>query len=319
MNALPSLRTIARALGGEVSGAQVLAPGPGHARRDRSLVIRLSPRAPDGFVLYSHAGNDWRECRDYVRERLGLPAWGPGDDRHEQRSIPSPHLDTWDFAACNAESNVRPRTEDDLVRIARTIKLWDEGVDPRGTAAERYLQARALALPEEIANTVLRYHARCPWRDENTGRTAFIPCMLAAFRSIDDGDVTAVHRIRLDQPARWPKTERRMLGVVQRAAAMLDPAADILAVGEGIETCMAARELGLGPAWALGSVGAISFFPVLDGIKRLTILAETGEASSRMVQICGQRWRSAGCRVTVSRSRIGSDHNDILMQKVHHG
>jgi hypothetical protein len=31
------LRSIARALGGEISGNQVLAPGPGHGPRDRSL------------------------------------------------------------------------------------------------------------------------------------------------------------------------------------------------------------------------------------------------------------------------------------------
>jgi hypothetical protein len=59
---------IARALGGERSGRDtILCPGPGHSPRDRSLSVRLDPRAPDGFLIYSHAGDDWRECRDYVR------------------------------------------------------------------------------------------------------------------------------------------------------------------------------------------------------------------------------------------------------------
>ena len=40
------LRGIARALGGEVAGAQVLAPGPGHGPRDRSLSVRLCASAP---------------------------------------------------------------------------------------------------------------------------------------------------------------------------------------------------------------------------------------------------------------------------------
>jgi hypothetical protein len=44
------LKTIARALGGEVNGRQVLAPGPGHSPKDRSLAIRISSDAPDGFV-----------------------------------------------------------------------------------------------------------------------------------------------------------------------------------------------------------------------------------------------------------------------------
>ena len=68
-----SLCGIARALGGKVSGGQVLAPGPGHSAKDRSLSIRLSATTPDGFVCHSFAGDDFRICRDFVRERLGLP------------------------------------------------------------------------------------------------------------------------------------------------------------------------------------------------------------------------------------------------------
>ena len=74
------LPTIARALHGEISDQQVLAPGPGHSPRDRSLAIRLSATAPDGFIAFSHAGDDWRVCRDHVRAQLGLPEWQPGDE-----------------------------------------------------------------------------------------------------------------------------------------------------------------------------------------------------------------------------------------------
>jgi hypothetical protein len=52
-----------------------------------------------------------------------------------------------------------------------------------------------------------------------------------------------------------------MLGLVHRAAVMLDPIGDTLSIGEGVETCMAARQLGYRPAWAPGSVGAIAKFP----------------------------------------------------------
>ena len=66
------LQSVARQLGGEVAGHQVLAPGPGHSPRDRSMAVRLSPCAPDGLIVFSHAGDDWRSCRDYVRSRLGI-------------------------------------------------------------------------------------------------------------------------------------------------------------------------------------------------------------------------------------------------------
>ena len=70
-----SLNAVARALGGEVSGkSSVVCPGPGHTRKDRSLCVTLSAAAPDGFIVFSHAGDDWRACRDYVAGRLGVVA-----------------------------------------------------------------------------------------------------------------------------------------------------------------------------------------------------------------------------------------------------
>jgi putative DNA primase/helicase len=308
------LRSIARALGGEVSGRQVLAPGPNHSPRDRSLAVCVSNDAPDGFLVHSHANDHWRDCREYVRSRLGLPAWQPGDE--QQRTIKPSQIDKWDFGTVDAEAEDRTRTEDDIVRIERAQALWSEGSDPRRTAAEDYLRSRALNLTDEIAGNVLRFHPECPWRNEDTGRVDRIPCLIAAFRSIDDDIITAVHRIRLDQPKRWPKTQRLMLGPVRRAAVQLGAPADgKLVIGEGIETSLAAMQLGLGPAWATGSVGNISSFPLLDGVKELTILGEAGDASARAIKICGRRWRRAAHRVFVSRSTVGSDHNDLIMMQ----
>ena len=50
-------RAVARALGGIASRQNVLAPGPGHSRADRSLSIKIDPTAPDGFILHSFAGD----------------------------------------------------------------------------------------------------------------------------------------------------------------------------------------------------------------------------------------------------------------------
>ena len=310
-----SPKSVALALGGEVSGGEVLAPGPNHSPKDRSLSIKLDPSAPDGFVVQSFANDDWRECRDYVRSRLGLPRWEPGDGRERQRTIKPSHIDKWDFATVDAEAEERHRTEDDLVRIERAQNIWDEA-DARGPAGDAYLQSRALELPDNLAGDVLRFHRRVPWRNENTGQTERIACLIAAFRSVDDDQITAIHRIRVDHPEHWPKADRRMLGVVHRAAVKLGSPDGKLAIGEGVETCLAAAQLGLGPAaWALGSVGGISFFPVLEGVSQLTILGESGDASARSVKICGRRWHRAGRRVRIARSPVGSDLNDFLMQQ----
>ena len=194
--------------------------------------------------------------------------------------------------------------------------MWDEATDPRGTEAERYLASRKLLVLVEDVGSVLRYHPRCPWRDEDTGTTIYVRALVAAFRSIDDDAVTAVHRIRVDQPERWPKTERRMLGVVHRAAVKLDPVGDTLHVGEGVETCLAARILGHAPTWALGSVGMIAQFPLIDGVARLRILGENDAASASASKLCGNRWHAAGRKVQIVTPDAGcGDLNDELVAK----
>ena len=307
-------REFAQRLGGEINGLDtVLCPGPGHSPKDRSLAVRLNPNAPDGFLTFSHSGDDWRACRDHVRRLLGLPDWQPGED-DRQPTIPSSRIAQWDLAAIDAEveQGPRPRSEDDLLRIARARAIWNEASDPRGTLAERYLrERRRLDLPDDLAGSVLRFHARCPWRDENTGKTIRVPALIAPFRSIDDDAVTGVQRVRLNPDG--SKHGRRMLGIVHRAAIKLDAAGEMLHVGEGLETCMAGRQLGLAPAWALGSVGAISFFPVIDGMKTIVIFGEAGEASKNAIKVCGRRWRRAGRRVRAVMPTIGNDLNDCLI------
>jgi putative DNA primase/helicase len=308
------VRKIAAALGGQVAGPNtILAPGPGHSSRDRSLAVRLDPRSPDGFLVFSHAGDDWRDCRDHVRMKLGLPAWQPGDGL--QRVIPPQHAAKWDLAAIETEfaEIPRPWSEDELARIEYARCIWDEGEDPRGTIVEKYLRdARKLDLPDELAGTVLRFHPRSPWRGESTGVTDYIPALIAPFRSIDDDAITAVHRIAINNDG--SKHGRRMLGVVHRAAVKLDAKAEVLAIGEGIETCMAARELGHAPVWALGSVGAISFFPLIAGAKQLVILGERGEASRQAIEMCGRRWCKAGRKVRFIMPKEGlGDLNDVLI------
>ena len=302
-----TLGTLQRALGGEiVNGRQLLCPGPGHSPRDRSLSVWLTG---DGFSVHSHAGNDWQSCKDYVRERLGLPRWEPGDGR--DRSVSPQRLAAFDRAAIDAEGESRLLTAKHHQRVERARAIWNEAADPRGTLAEKYLRSRALVLDGDVAGTVLRFHPACPWRDEDTGTTVYLPALIAAFTSIDDGQVKAVQRVALTPEG--AKIGRRMLGLVHRAAVKLDPAGSTLAIGEGVETAMAARQLGLKPAWAVGSVGMIAQFPVIDGVERLRILGENDAASADAARTCRGRWHAAGRKVQVVMPDVGSDLNDELM------
>ena len=127
------------------------------------------------------------------------------------------------------------------------------------------------------------------------------------FRSIDDDAITAVHRIALNSDG--TKLDRRMRGVVHRAAIKLNPLGKQLAIGEGLETAMATRQLGYGPAWALGSVGAISHFPIIDCVETLIILGERGDVSAQAIKLCGTRWKKAGRRVLIVMP--DSPHSDL--------
>jgi putative DNA primase/helicase len=305
-----SLRELARALGGEVSGRQVLAPGPGHSHRDRSISICIEPNAPDGFIVHSFAGDDPLVCKDYIRERLGLPSWQPGDNQ-DRYIDPLRARKSFDRSAIGRDAQKRPCDDDELLRIKYATKIWNEAQDPRNTLAQIYLNVhRKLNLDDELAGDVLRFHPRCRWRDASNN-VCYVPALVAAFRSIDNGTITAIHRIGLKPDG--TKLGRMMLGIVHRAAVMLDPISPHLAIGEGIETCMAARQLGIKPVWALGSTGGIAGFPILDSVKRLTIIGEPDTASQDAIRFCTQRWRKAWKRVRVAMPEVGDDLNDELM------
>jgi hypothetical protein len=123
-----------------------------------------------------------------------------------------------------------------------------------------------------------------------------------------------VTRIYLDLEARKIKT--MFCGPVGGAAIMLDPFDQVttgLHVGEGLETCMTAREWDMRPVWALGSDNGVAQFPVLAGVECLTMLAENGcAANACAVEACGVRWHDAGREVRVDRAVFGKDLNDAL-------
>src|SRR5215467_14580253 len=136
-------RAVARALGGDLIGRNVLAPGPGHSHADRSLSIKIDPRAREGFIAHSFAGDSAIECRGYVRSALRLAT--PDRRRcHSSRSEPPP---------CAVE-----RQQDSARRSALSQKLWGEAHDPRSAVLVNYLTSRGLSLTGDIAGDVIRFH-----------------------------------------------------------------------------------------------------------------------------------------------------------------
>lgn len=276
----------AHRLGGEVSGGQVLAPGPGHSASDRSLAVRFDHRAPEGFVAFSHAGDPFEVCRDHVKQLLGI-----GSDRRPPRDPP--------------QHRKPPPT--DYERSARAAALWREARDPRGTMVETYLAGRGLALPPEAAGRAIRFHPECPFRLDD-GNTVKLPTVLALMRDVSTDEPRAVHRTALgpngDGKARVPGlgNPKKMLGPTRGAVVKLDADSDVLdglGLAEGIETALAIMAAGWRPVWACGSAGSISTFPVLPGVEALTIFADADPTGLAAAQSCQARWLAAGRECTI--------------------
>jgi putative DNA primase/helicase len=294
----PDPMALARAVGGNLSGRSVLAPGPGHSRGDRSLSIKIDPAAPDGFIVHSFAGDDAIACRDYVRASLGLGAW-------ERRSVQP-------LRSSSRPSTVAP---DDAAteRSALALRIWNEGRDPRGTAVANYLASRGLTLTGDVAAEVIRFHPKLKLDGTLTG------AMVSLFRDVTTNEPCGIHRTFLDGAGR--KLARKMLGRCKHAAVKLDADENVtlgLTIGEGIESSLAARLAGFRPVWALGSAGAIGAFPVLTGIGAITILGEIGDggANHRAAQACAARRMDAGQEAFIASPCLGSDLNDVWLEVV---
>jgi putative DNA primase/helicase len=295
------VRSMAAALGGDVQkgkrGMFVLCPGPGHSAKDRSLSVAPAATDPDGFICFSHAKDAWQDCREHVRARLGLPSF-----HSARRERPQPKRE-------------RPAKPIPVVPVsdnsASAVRIWRNVThpDPRGTLVQRYLnEHRGLELPDDLCDRVVRFHAACPWEKERR------PCMVVAFRSIADDTLVAIQRTLLSDDGE--KIDRMTLGPCGGAAIKITADEDIeqgLHVGEGFETCLTARALGLRPVWALGSASAIGDFPVLGGIDALTILAETDKKGSNAKASieCAARWTAAGREVLLVSPPTG-DLNDLV-------
>jgi putative DNA primase/helicase len=288
-------RQVARALGGEVVGRNILAPGLGHSCSDRSLSILVDPDARDGFVVHSFAGDDPIASRDYVKAALGLEA----QSRRLWRPNPS--------CECR-RTPARSSTEN----TPRAVEIFAEAGPITGTIAMTYFASRDIAgnivelLPD--MHEVLRFHPRCPYGPGEH------PCIVALLRDVVTNRPCGIHRTLLDSSGR--KLDRKMLGRAKYAAIKLDHAENVtlgLHVGEGLETCLAARLAGFAPVWALGSAGAIAVFPVLPGIEAITILGEVGDngKNHRAAQTCATRWIDAGREAFVVRPLVGDDLNDV--------
>jgi len=255
-----SLRSIAASLGGNIAGRNsVLCPGPGHSRKDRSL--RVTFRDDGTFTVTSFADDDWRQCKDYVRERLGLPCEGA---QHHNDNTPIIRLRTQENEA------------DLQSRVRSALKRWETAIPISGTLAETYLASRGLT----YSGDAIRFRVN----DRS---------MVSLMTDAVSNGPCGVHCTFLDRDGR--KIGRKMYGRAAGAVVRLSPDYDVeygLAIGEGIETCLAT---GFRPIWACLSANTMSAFPVLPVVECLTVFADNDVSGTGLAAAwsCAERWHAA--------------------------
>jgi Toprim domain len=243
------LRAAARALGGEIRGSEVLAPGPGHSAADRSLSIKLDGAAPEGFILHSFAGDDPIVCRDYVRRKLGWRSCEPADALRRYQRPPQRDYGLKDHERRQHE---------------KAAWLWSHRRAITGTPAELYLRAA-----RRYSGPIPRTLAFLP-----PAKPEHHPAMIAAFGVCDEPEpgvigeplnVNSVHLTLLKPDGSGKANSDPNKLIVGRPLARpiaVAPPNDLLglAITEGIEDALTAHEAtGLG-AWAAGAAG---FMPPL--------------------------------------------------------
>ena len=302
------LRTLKAALGGDLFGNTLLCPTIGHSSRDRGTAYTEAPGAPNGLLARVYNGNGLAD--DLAAKDRALEILGEAPAFRRDREVPPDPAEIQRRAEARRKAEAQERSEADW-RHRRMTEMWCAGRDPRATAAAAYYRSRGLDIDADIAGSVLRFHPNARWVDGTA------PTILAALRDIRTGEIRGLHRTALDADGR--KIGRKMFGVAMGCAVMLDPldpGDGFLIVGEGVETVQTARQhLGLRPAWALGSSGAIGVLPILDGVHTLIVLGENDAngASARAVEQVGTRWQAAGKTVEVIWPPEGiKDLNDTV-------
>jgi hypothetical protein len=200
------------------------------------------------------------------------------------------------------------------------MSVWT-AAGPLSGLAERYLdETRAVdfsRLPDDIHHA-LRFHPACPF-----GSGARLPCLIALMRDPLTDAPVGIQRVALEErDGQVVKIERRMLG--QAGVVKLWPASETLAVGEGLDTVLAAatripyRGKPLIPAWAALSTAGLKALPVIPGVKRLILLSDNdlNQEGQTAAAVAAMRWQAAGLAVTtLTPPTPGSDFNDLVLRE----
>jgi hypothetical protein len=107
--------------------------------------------------------------------------------------------------------------------------------------------------------------------------------------------------------------QKMMLGPSRGGAVRLGSPGDMLMIGEGIETCLAAMQATGNPTWAALSTSGLRGLDLPDSVRQVIVLADGDGPGETAAHAAALRWRREGRRVRIARPPRGLDFNDMLL------
>jgi len=282
--------TIANALGGHRAGATWMACCPAHDDRKPSLSISTGK---EGKVLVRcHAGC---EQRDVIAALTDQGLWKVAGEPSGQ------------VAPKRRSRIATERDPDTAARTQAALAIWRASQRIAATPVETYLRLRGIMLE---APPTLRFHQGLK---HPSGRVW--PAMVALVTDGETGSPIAVHRTFLarDGGGKAPvDPAKMMLGPCRGGVVRLCEPGEVLMVGEGIETCLAAMQATGKPAWAALSTSGLRSLDLPRAIVEVIVLADGDAPGEAAAKHCARRWQREGRSVRIARPPSGMDFNDLL-------
>jgi hypothetical protein len=263
---------------------------------DRSPSLKLSDGDNGTLLVFCFAGCGYREILTELRRRNLLSVRSSDTSRDSERSA----------RVGRAADESRSRREDAARRI------WQEARPAPCTLVETYLRRRGITLPIPPS---IRFHPHLAHLEPGAAG----PAMVAGVEMCPGGEITGVHRTYLagdGSGKAFGADSKLSLGSISGGTVRLAPAAEEMAIGEGIETCLSYQQISDIATWAALSTSGMRNIilpaPPLASTVYLLMDIDVSGAGEAAVNNTATRLHQQGRAVKIVRPTIGKDFNDAI-------
>lgn len=192
-----------------------------------------------------------------------------------------------------------PKPEDFTKAREYISKVWALSTPIKGTPAELYLLKRGI--PADCIPSTLRFHPGLKYiHGKEKADLGTFPCLLAPIKD-KNGYILSIHRIFLTnegEKAPVPDAKKMMpkCGYLGGSAIKTYAPGEVLGVGEGIETVLAARAATGMPVWPCVSAVLMELVDIPETVRHVVIWADLDRSGTglKSAQILGERLTALG-------------------------